>query len=330
MVIRNILVDGNNLLHRASAVFANGRDGEPLMSPTGYPTGIIYGCLNMLSDWVQDVSEPTRMDVFFDGVAKRRRVIDPDYKRKEEGSFRPGLTSMPLRLSDGFEARHELDILTHLFRLLGSDIYHDPDEEADDLIASYVAGKPNEVHVIISSDRDFYQLMADTDRVIMYRPGVAGNRFFDAERAEADMEEKFGVPVPPANIRMFKALTGDPSDCIPGILRLRRRVAAPLCSSKNVEDLYLTGFPGFSKVELERTLAGRERVDANFRLVGLDSSVDVSASKLPATPDYDAAGRILSDDLGIRSIQPHVFSFAQSRMRFGDSFQSIPDFLQDI
>lgn len=311
-------------------MFVKDRDQDPFVSPSGYPTGLIYGCLSMLSDWIQDVSNPSRLDVFMDGSPSRRLAFDPDYKKRRDGSVRPWLEPRPLRLLDGFSASCELDVLTHVLGLLGADVYHGPGEEADDLIASYVASRPEDIHVIVSSDRDFYQLLAETDRVILYRPGTPGNRFFDAERAEEDMLRKHSVRIPPGSVRMFKALTGDSSDGIPGVPRLRKKVAAPLCSCRSVDELFATGLPGFSKAERERAEAMRGRIAVNHALIGLYRDIDVSALRRASSQDLDLAARILRDDLGILSVPVHVFRFGPGRARYGDSYSLLPDFLRDI
>jgi len=329
---RNVLVDGNNLIHRAHAVFV--KDREPhdvLASPSGYPTGLIYGVFSMLSDWVSEISNPTHMAFFLDGRPAKRLAIDPTYKTKDKQD-RPGSAECPVTLSDGFVASNEMEVVVHLLGLLGVDVYHHPNEEADDLIASYVASRPGDMHVIVSSDIDFYQLLDGNDRVVLFRPGTGSNRFFDAERAEEHLLNRFKVRVPPGNVRMFKALTGDPSDGITGVPRLRKKVAAPLCHLKSVDDLFETGLPNFSKAEREKAESLRDQIRLNYELVGLNSTLDLSEALLPPSPDLAAASRVLRDDLGITTVFPHVFEFGKSRVRTSSPtpYDLLPDFLKDI
>lgn len=331
---RNLLIDGNNLLHRAYAIFVTNRSDDPMISPSGYPTGLIYGFLSMLSDWVLSVSRPSRMDVFFDGTPKRRLSLDPSYKLKEEGDkARPGSEPFEIRLCDGYVARNELDVLTHLFLLMGSDVYYHPDEEADDLIASYVNSRPYDYHIIVSSDRDYYQLLADSDRIVIYRPGSTGDRFVDAEKSVIDMERKFKVAIQPSEILMFKALTGDNSDHIPGIPRLRKKVAATVCGCSNFDQLLETGLPGFSKIEREKIESSRDRISLNLQLVRLYRNLDLSSSRIAGTPDHRTALKILIEDLGITTVSPSSFCFKEEhKVRYGgtSSYEFLPDFLKDV
>jgi 5'-3' exonuclease len=307
------------------------KTSSPFMSPTGYPTGLIYGMLSMLSDWIQDIATPSKILLFLDGVPRRRLILDPQYKQKTTDSERPGSVPCPITLSDGFVAQNELDILVHLFKLFGIDIYHNPDEEADDLIASYIDQNRDDINVIMSSDRDYYQLLSDNDRIIIYRPGVSGNRFYDAERATEDLMNKYGAHIPPSNIRMFKALTGDPSDGISGIFRLRKKAAAPLCSSRTIDELYETGFPGFSKSEKSRALLCRDRIHLNYKLIGFNRDLNLSDSKREAISDHRMASQILHNDLGIRSINISVFACNKvSHLRTSNSYDLLPDFLKHI
>lgn len=297
---RTVLIDGNNLLHRAHHVFVKDRV-PPMLSPDGYPTDLIYGALSMLSDWLCSIVRPTKIVYFQDGAPTRRRAIDPQYRLREEGHFEAG-KGTAIKLVDGHESSCESSVVAHVMTLLGVDVHGHPDEEADDLIASYVR-KHEGIHVIVSSDRDFYQLLTD-DRVILYRPGVDGDRFFDAEKAVDDMMKRHKVHVPPANILMFKALTGDPSDNIKGVPHLRKKVAAPLCSLGSMINFFASGLPGFSKLERQRTEEMRSRLELNLELVRMHT--DVPLNPIPGCLDLEKARDVLRS-LGIHGVDLSPF-----------------------
>lgn len=325
---RYVLIDGNNILHRANAIFVKNRDDDPLTNNSGYPTGLIYGVFSMLGDWIASVDNPTSMKFFLDGIPARRRLLDPNYKVKEN-PVRLETESCPIILSDGFEAKNPVHVIIHLLKLLGIDIYHHSEEEADDLIASFVKSKGDDIHIIMSSDIDFYQLLVSPN-VVIYRPGIKGNRFFDAERAEEHLLEKFKVRIPPANVRMFKSLTGDSSDLIVGIPRLRKKVAAPLCSLGSMDEFYASGFPGFSKSEKEKTLSLRERIELNWKLIGLVDSIPLEPLRVASKPDFPAASKILQDDLGIFTIPVYSFQFDGPKIRLSDPVKPNYPWLDNI
>lgn len=302
---RYVLVDGNNMLHRAAYAFVESRleKGEPLLcSPSGYPTGVVYGSMMMLTSWLRSIPSATKVCLFLDGWPKRRKEIDPSYKANRLDEADGRAVKFPIRLRDGYAAESETEVLVHVLGLLGCDVVHHPEEEADDLIASFVRSRPGAVHVVVSDDKDFFQLLTDP-RVAVFRPGSPpDSRFFDADASEAYWGQLLGgkhPKVPASYVRMFKSLCGDSSDGIRGVERLRKKVAVPLCGSPDVDALFATGLPGFSKAEREKAVSMKERIRLNFSLVGLDSGLDVDAWLKPGSPDFATAGDILREDLGM-------------------------------
>jgi len=338
-VHRHVLVDGNNLVHRANAVYVDARlsDGRPLLcGPKGYPTGVIYGALSFLATWLYDLNA-TRISVFFDGVPRRRLAMDPKYKDREPSKnglklVDPSGTGVrfPLQLRDGYSATCEVDVFSHLLQLLGCDVYFDPDEEADDLIATFVKQNPEFINIIVSDDKDFFQLLTNP-RVVIYRPGGQDQRFVDAEAAEAHWAKynKGKHPrVPVSQVRMFKSLCGDTSDNIPGVERLRKKVAITLCHHPDIDSLYASGLPGVSDAERQKMLEMRERVALNYLLVGLIDDLDLSKAIRHAAPDHLLAGDICREDLHMTKLDLKPYKLGPHT----NEVPSIPidDWLQNI
>ncbi len=137
-----------------------------------------------------------------------------------------------------------------------------PGYEADDIIATLVARSGGIETRIITSDRDFYQLVSE--RVWVLSP-VRGTR----EMKEVDLsgvEQAFGVR--PAQVPDFKALVGDVSDDIPGVPGIGPKTAAALLRAHpTVESLldHLEEIPRHA-LRLKRM---RERILLNKRLATL-------------------------------------------------------------
>ena len=301
---RHILIDGNNLLHRAFHVFVT-EDGliprvPRFASNSGYPTGMIYGPLSMLADWVPNLGRFNSVHFFNDGTPSRRREMDPSYKQKEYKQKEPGrvtlgdLPSCAITLEDEFEATGQIDILLHILQLSGVKTYWERDEEADDLIASFVKQHSDDVHVIISSDKDFFPLL-ENPRVVVYRPGSNGPRLLDAEGAEkywATLNKGNHPPVPVSHVRMFKSLCGDGSDGIVGIPRLRKKVAVKVTGYPNVDKLAAEDWPQFSDTERQHARELVDRIRLNWHLVGLIDWLQVKPLQ-GVKFDPDMASRIL-------------------------------------
>jgi DNA polymerase-1 len=330
---RHVLVDGNNLLQRAYYVFVEGRikNGHPLLSgPKGYPTGIIYGFLSFLASWLYEMEPVTTIHVFFDGAPARRRALDPTYKIKREDSKHDlklgalDTVKVPLVLRDGFDAESDIAALSHILQLLGCDIYHNQKEEADDLIASFCHQHQETVRIVVSDDKDFFQLLTDP-RVVTFRPGSKEQRFVDAE-ASAEVWGRLlkgkHPKVPCGQVRMFKTLCGDSSDDIVGVPLLRKRVAMTVCHLPTVDDVYASGMPQFSQSERQKTIEAQERVKLNWELVGLKYDLDLSESLHKAIPNYQLALDICREDLLMMGLDLGPFRPAQVQPVDGPPLES--------
>ncbi len=193
-----VLVDGSSYLFRAY-------HGLPkLSSPSGHPTGAIYGVLNMLRKLIRD-EQPDRVAVVFDAKGKTfRNDIYPEYKAN-----RP---PMPDDLRIQIEPLHRIIVAQGLPLISIAGV------EADDVIGTMsreaaVSG----YHVLISTgDKDMAQLVNEKVRLI----NTMNNHFMD----EAGVVEKFQVRAD--QIIDYLALMGDSSDNIPGVPKVGPKTAA--------------------------------------------------------------------------------------------------------
>jgi 5'-3' exonuclease len=326
----NILIDANNLFHRSYAIHVKDKPPElQLTNVRGYPTGLTYGVYSMLESWMGDFPNFTRIMLFMDGVPKRRLQIDNMYKFKEEKSIAPGKSPASIKLLDGYEAKNELDVIFHVASKMGIDIYHGQEEEADDLIASFIHQNREDVNVLISSDKDFFQLLEKYPKLVLYRPGVSGRRIYDSDVATEHMEKLCGVAIKPREIIMFKALTGDPSDGIHGVPRLRKKVLAPLCYCQTIDELIATGMPRFSKKEKENTISLREKLMVNLELIRLIDDLNIESFKVQSDENFDVAKLIMKEDLDIHAVSVNSFRPTSARS-LRTSEPVVPDWLSDI
>jgi DNA polymerase-1 len=101
------------------------------------------------------------------------------------------------------------------------------DSEADDVIATLTArALPRPVR-ILSTDRDYYQLISASTLVVNPRSGLID---------EANVVEQYGVT--PRQWCDFRAIAGDPSDGIGGLPGVgMTRAAVMLAGNKTLDDL---------------------------------------------------------------------------------------------
>ena len=99
--------------------------------------------------------------------------------------------------------------------------------EADDVIASLVQrARDADIPVmVVSGDRDVYQVVGDGVRVMTTSRGVTDTKIYDRE----GVVERYGVP--PELVPDLIGLKGDTSDNIPGVPGSATRPRPSSCSS---------------------------------------------------------------------------------------------------
>jgi DNA polymerase-1 len=168
--------------------------------------GGTLGFLRSLGLFVR-LTHPDKIIIVWDGAggSKKRRAIIKDYK---EGRKPLRLNRSDLNTEDSEDnKRYQRIRLAEYMNDLPVYQLSISDVEADDVIGYLVRMFPNDEKVIVSSDKDFFQLVGD--KVSIYSP--IKKDFLSAERIFQD----FGVY--PANFAIARAIVGDPSDNLKGI-----------------------------------------------------------------------------------------------------------------
>jgi DNA polymerase-1 len=129
----------------------------------------------------------------------------PTYRHEELPGYQAGRVFPP-------ELTHQLDRLPELVAAFGFANAKAPGFEADDFLAAAVRREQARggTALVVTSDRDAFQLVSDRVTVLLPRKGVS-----ELERVgPAEVRERYGVE--PAQVPDFIALRGDSSDRIPG------------------------------------------------------------------------------------------------------------------
>jgi hypothetical protein len=156
-----------------------------------------------------------------------------------------------------------------------------PNAEADDLIATWIQTHPDDDHIIVSTDSDFYQLLANNVRQYngTTEEIVSLDGFINAKTGKPVMDKKTGKPKTvgdPAFVLFEKCVRGDPTDNVfsafPG---------ARLKGSKN-------------KTGITEAFEDRERGGYNFNNFMLQRWVDHEEQEHRVRDDYER-NRVLID-----------------------------------
>src|SRR5215213_3217639 len=204
-----LLIDGLSLAYRA--FYALPAD---LATPEGTITNAVYGFTSMLVKVLGD-EHPDGIAVVFDAPGPNfRHALDADYKgnRKETPDiFVP-----------------QIPLIHEVVDALKIPTLELPGVEADDVIATLAtrAAEAGIDVVIVTGDRDSYQLVSDPHIKVLYnKRGVSDYALYD----EAGILERTGVT--PVQYPEYAALRGDPSDNLPGVPGIGEKTAAKLVNA---------------------------------------------------------------------------------------------------
>lgn len=201
---RVLIIDGMNTFIRSFAAI-------PTMDENGNHIGGVTGFLKSVG-YVTRKFKPSRVYVIFDGKggSKRRRDIYPDYKLGRKPLTRLNRTyDMTTEKDEQDLMRYELVIVAKALMKLPITTITLDHVEADDII-SYIAqhvGENGGESIIYSTDKDFLQLVGDDIKV--WNP--VRKKTYIPEIVVEDYE------IHPNNFLLYRALTGDTSDNLPGI-----------------------------------------------------------------------------------------------------------------
>jgi 5'-3' exonuclease len=201
---RVLMIDGLNLFFRNFAMMN-------MVNPEGVHIGGLGGFFRSLGALIRQI-EPTHVYVIFDGAgsANARKNLLPEYK---SGRDLQRITNWDA--FDDIEDEHDAKVdqmvrIIQYLKTLPVKTITLPKVEADDVIA-YLANtipeKPEDKVFIVSSDKDFLQLI--NKNIIVYRP-MEKNYY-----TEETVVEKFKME--PENLIIYKTLLGDNSDKVKGV-----------------------------------------------------------------------------------------------------------------
>lgn len=273
-----------------------------MTSPTGAPTNAIYGFADFLIQ-VLKKEQPQHLLAAFDGslTTSFRNSIYPQYKAQR---------SLPPPELDA-----QLAACQQVAEAMGVTSFIHDEYESDDIIGTVVhrlKKEPGNRYVIVSSDKDFAQLVAE-DTVLW---DFARDRWFDS----AAVQKKFGVP--PRRIVDFMALTGDAVDNIPGVRGVGPKTASVLMKKfGSLEELYRgvahesgdgIGIRGWPSVR-RKLLAQASLAELSRQLVTIatDVPLDISLQDLQYRGIDKAKVARLFEEFGFRNLMSRIPSWAQ-------------------
>jgi len=220
-------------------------------------TNAVYGFTSMLIKLLTE-EKPDRIVVAFD---KGR----PTVRLEQYAEYKAGRAEAP------DEFRQQLPLIKEVLDTLGVPTIAIEGHEADDAIATLAlrAVEQGMEAVIVTADRDFFQIVRPGIRVMFNRKGISDIVDYD-ERA---VEERFGLP--PEKYLDYVALKGDPSDNIPGVPGVGEKTASRLVQEHGTVEAVLANADSLKPKLSESIKAAGDQLMINKELARLQTELDL-------------------------------------------------------
>lgn len=250
---RILVIDGNSIINRAFYGI------RPLTTKSGKHTNAIYGMINIISKQMKAVN-PDYAAVAFDLKA-------PTFRHKMYAGYKEGRHPTPPELLSQFaDAKECLTLMgIHVMELEGY--------EADDIqgtVASLAHSAEEETEsYILSGDRDLLQLIDEKITVLL------ATNSDTIPFKEEQFLEKYSIL--PSQFVDMKALMGDSSDNIPGVMGIGEKTAASLIRNFGTLDGVYKNIDSkdISKGVREKLLRDRENAYLSRTLAKIDTQTPI-------------------------------------------------------
>ncbi len=301
-----LAIDGNSIINRAFY-------GIRLLSTSkGVHTNAVYGFINILNKLVAQENP--------DGVAVAFDLKIPTFRHEKYDEYKAGRKPMPEEL------REQIPLLKEWLTLFGYRVIECPRYEADDILGTLarICEDSGNSCVIATGDRDSLQLISENVKVLLSatKAGKPEIVTFDKEA----LMDKYGL-TPPQMIEL-KALMGDASDHIPGVLGVGEKTATELIINfGSLDGVYENlDSPLIRPAVRAKLEAGKDSAYLSHFLGTISRQAPISENLkdyLPCDRDENALAAFMTelelfrlmDSMGISPVQSQEsIDFAQSRV----------------
>lgn len=286
---RLLVLDGHSMAFRAFLALP----ADKFSTANGQHTNAIHGFTSMLINLIKE-QKPTHIAVAFD-------VSDETTHRKAEYSdYKGGRNETPREMTG------QIDLIDKVMQAWGIKTIKMPGYEADDILATLAAmgDKAGYEVLLVTGDRDAFQLITDNVFVLYPRKGVSDIPRLDA----AAIQEKYFVT--PPQYSDLAALVGESADNLPGVPGVGPKTAAKWINLYGGLEGVLEHLDAIGGKVGDALRENVEDVKRNRRLNRLHTDLDlpVTLDELAEPRPDEAALEQLFDDLEFKTIRTRLFA----------------------
>ena len=284
---RLLVIDGHSMAFRAFYALP----AENFSTDTGQHTNAVYGFTSMLINLVKQ-EQPTHLAVAFD-------LDTPTFRSEEYTEYKAGRNKTPE------EFHGQVDLIIKVLEAMNIPTLTVDGFEADDILATLAeqaAAKDWDV-MVVSGDRDAFQLVNDRVTVFYPKKGVSDLPRMDAAAVEAK------YLVPPHQYSDLAALVGETADNLPGVPGVGPKTAAKWIKLYGGLEGIIENLDSIKGKVGDSLRANIEGVKRNRRLNHLLRDVDLPVDLDAMTarrPDRDAVEELF-DALQFNALRKRLF-----------------------
>lgn len=261
-----LLIDSANNFLRNYAVV-------PTLNSVGEPNGGVVGFLRSLASFIR-LQDPDRVILVWDGPGgsiKRKNVVR---------SYKEGRKPTRLNRNYDFEnddpaankIKQRIRLAEYLLNLPVNQLTI-PDIEADDVIGYLVKYYDKDEKIIISNDKDFYQLVDDNTTIYSPTKKIIVNDQF--------VVDNFNIH--PKNFALARAVVGDPSDNLKGVkgigLKNLLKYFSFMTGEEKVSTEQILEYARQNGKKYERFVEAEQVIIDNYKIMQLEMPI-ISASSI--------------------------------------------------
>ncbi len=253
-----------------------------MTSPSGEPVNAIRGVLDGLATLLRH-HRPDALVCAWDANWRPQWRVDlvPSYKTHRLAAERrdEDVEEVPDLLTP------QIPVIREILEALGLPAVGVAEHEADDVLGSYARSHDGR-SLVVTGDRDLFQLVDDDCRVVYIGRGVAKAQVVD----DAWLRETYGLPG--SRYTDFAVLRGDPSDGLPGVSGIGEKTAARMVAEFDDLDSLIAaaeqGVGGLGPANRSRLVDAADYIRRARRVVDVVTDLPVPPpSTLPAPVDLE-------------------------------------------
>lgn len=228
---------------------------QPMTTQSGIPTSAVFGSAKFIIKLIREYHPDYLVFATDTSSSTFRKSLYPEYKAN--------------RKTAPTDLQQQIPLVYDLIKCFNLPLLKQDGIEADDIIGSVVKNNSNINSVIVSGDKDFYQLVDSNVKCLLMKKN---NNYKQLD--PNGVKEHFGVM--PSRVIDALAMIGDTADNVPGVAGIGKKGAISLLEKyDNLDNIYNNLDKITNKRQYNGLINNKEMAYLSKKLVTIDTNVDI-------------------------------------------------------